>query len=95
MRNIEENIILFCFVCCLSPFLKVKTYTQSDGRRRKKNCKISKHYFFMFWFAHAQQFSKVDSPAEMALSYEQVIFKLWIKAVKMLFRLKNRRAGPT
>ena len=68
ISGIKENITsLFC----LSLFLKVKTDTQFDRRRRKdtaKNCKNIKisFFFFMFWF-HAKQFSKVDSPVHNAL----------------------------
>ena len=46
MSRIKENITFF------SLLLKVKTDTQFDRRRRKKNCKILKYYYFlfMFWF---------------------------------------------
>ena len=38
-----KHITFFFF--CLSLFLKVKTETQFDGWRRKKNCKILEYYF--------------------------------------------------
>ena len=54
--------------CEIPPFFllvtfKVKTNTQFDGHRRKKELQnIKNNFFFNVLFPHAKQFSKVDSP---------------------------------